>query len=103
MDLTLTGIELIAKERAEQIEKHGYTVITDKQYESGKLAELAIWVMMDGTDAEKDNMAEYLFDEGPFPLWLKAKLLNKSIIARYIIAGALIAAEVDQQKLILGI
>lgn len=89
----MTGIEMIAKERQEQIDRHGFTNDKDKWY----LISLAQYIMMEDDDAEKDNLGEYLFGEQKVidKKWRK-KFDNKSPIERLVVAGALIAAEIDR-------
>jgi len=82
-----TGIELIAIERKEQIEKHGRTPERDvAENVKGQLIEATIALLE--TDGD-------LFPES----WSGAiceKMLMKPYINRLIIAGALIAAEIDR-------
>ena len=47
----MTGIELIAQERAEQIEKHGYSIGHDELHKSGALAKVAATLAVYHTDA----------------------------------------------------
>jgi len=89
-----TGIELIAIEREEQLTKHGRTiqkdVIENTEQELGYFA--GVLCQMRAMDV-KDTM-NYL----P-PKWDKElcrKMLNKPYKERLIIAGALIAAEIDR-------
>ena len=82
-----TGIELIAIERQEQIEKHGRTIHYDIENNTDSQLQL-------GAEALLDND----FDKFP-ALWDDAicyKMLEKSLKERLIIAGALIAAEIDR-------
>ncbi len=95
----LTGIEMIARERQEQIEKHKHNDGEETWY----LTMLAQYIMLDDSDAEKDNLADYLF--GPYstakiPLSTKNKFDHKSHRDRLVIAGALIAAEIDRLSLV---
>ena len=91
-----TGIELIAIERAEQINKHGYTPESDKHdYEQHELILLVEYLLKDDNDAERDNIREYLIATC-FPEWLLNKFDSKSKIQRLTVAGALIAAEIDR-------
>ena len=85
-----TGIELIAAERQEQIEKHGYSVKVDTAI--NKLQQLP-------------DAAITLLEESPHELtappmgWNSttwAKMISKPYKERLIIAGALIAAEIDR-------
>ncbi len=87
-----TGIELIAIERKEQIEKHGYTIQEDvNRYEdfapdTGDLAKAAISSIV-------GNRKEfpYSWTDSPFI----DKICAKNYKDRLIVAGALIAAEID--------
>lgn len=96
----MTGIELIAQERQEQIQKHKYDAEWDKVYVEGELLSFAHYCILHENDAERDNIGEYLFEEKWMNLELKRKVDLKSPLQRLIIAGALIAAEIDRiQKL----
>jgi hypothetical protein len=84
-----SGIELIAEERQEQIEKHGRTIEKDVAENFGcKLSYAA------------QNLLSAPVKEEGFPIeWNKticAKMAVKSYKERLIIAGALIAAEIDR-------
>lgn len=88
-----TGIELIAEERLEQLTKHARTIERDAaENEDGQLA----------AGAEMLLAAEH--EEGIDPAsypdgWDKdicAHMLSKSYHDRLVIAGALIAAELDR-------
>lgn len=84
-----TGIELIAIERKEQIEKHGRAVEKD---------------VFQNNDRELSIAASELLHTAPYvedfpPGWDKSiviKMARKSYKERLIIAGALIAAEIDR-------
>ena len=86
-----TGIELIAEERQEQIEKHGRTIELDIKFNSQcQLAFAAERLCIPELDLY--NYQEPMnWDED---LW--QKMCNKSYKDRLIIAGALIAAEIDR-------
>lgn len=87
----LSGIELIAKERDEQIEKHKRTVEMD---------------VVLNPDYQLSEAAQKLLDFAPdVPTYFEPKgwngeqwqyLVEKSFKERLIIAGALIAAEIDR-------
>lgn len=82
-----TGIELIANERKEQILKHGYTGGHDVQENNHEqLASAALGAII----------GEF----GEFPAsWSDTaclKIINKTKKERLIIAGALLAAEIDR-------
>ncbi len=83
-----TGIELIAEERQEQITKHGRTIEADVVTNSDYQLRIAAMRMIG--------------DRGDYPApdgWDKAiwdKMQGKPKLERLIIAGALIAAEIDR-------
>ena len=83
-----TGIELITEERKEQIEKHQRTVEFDiaLNYDY-QLQEAAIWLISGRNNQRPPNG----WDE---KIW--NYMLSKSLKERLIIAGALIAAEIDR-------
>lgn len=82
-----TGIELIAEERQEQITKHGRTIERDiDQNSDGELIVAAIGAI-NGNDAS--------FPAG-WDLVFVQKICDKGVKERLIIAGALIAAEIDR-------
>ncbi len=89
-----TGIELIAIERHEQIEKHGRTIEADvKQNYEGELSYFA-GLLCHINANESDTVMDFI----P-PKWNKylcKKMINKPYKERLIIAGALIAAEIDR-------
>ena len=89
----ITGIELIAQERLEQQTKHNRSIADDCIYNTqGQLSVAA------GILAQKnipDSIKETLVPKGwDGPIW--DKMINKSYKERLIIAGALIAAEIDR-------
>lgn len=88
-----TGIELIARERKEQIEKHGRTIELDVLSNAHQqLSEAASKLCAD------DVGGYWPFETLPAgwnqDVW--DKMTNKSYKERLIIAGALIAAEIDR-------
>jgi predicted metal-dependent phosphotriesterase family hydrolase len=89
----MTGIELIAQERKEQIEKHYHTTEADQRYFSEKqLAEAAATLAMSGrgesiTIPDNWNVKQFQY------------MVSKSYKERLIIAGALIAAEIDRLQI----
>lgn len=87
-----TGIELIAIERQEQIEKHGRSIEKDVEINEGEeLAQVASALCYP---------FHYAHDNDDYPEnWdreLISKMVSKPRIERLIIAGALIAAEIDR-------
>lgn len=79
-----TGIELIAQERQEQIEKHGYTQDHDTQYTENELVDFATALL-------QNNIGYYPWNP---TLWVHVK--RKTRLDQLAIAGALIAAEIDR-------
>ncbi len=85
-----TGIELITEERREQIEKHHHSIEDDVEYNvMNQLPLAAMWLIEGGIDIRQRTPSEW--DED---IWLK--MADKSYKERLIIAGALIAAEIDR-------
>jgi hypothetical protein len=84
-----TGIELIAQERREQIEKHGRTIERDvKDNYNAQLPTAAMRLLQFD---RYDIPAPFLWRES---IW--EKMNSKPYKDRLIIAGALIAAEIDR-------
>jgi len=105
----MTGIELIAYERAHQIHKFGYTSEHDSQYEAEVLCNAAIaylqpWIggMEDDTDEFMDNeqkveaRADYVYKPSAWPFITPWKGGNDDRITQLAKAGAFIAAEIDR-------
>lgn len=84
-----TGIELIAAERQEQIEKHNRSVESDVKMNTNYEIRDAVKALISATPANME-----------LPLnWHNATMyhaMGKSYKDRLIIAGALIAAEIDR-------
>lgn len=86
------GVDLIAQERQEQIEKHGWHEGHDEnEHDTGELEEAALWVL----DPEKHK---YPFDDvdEPDSFYHKMNAKRDNPIERLKIAGALLAAELDR-------
>jgi hypothetical protein len=85
-----TGIKLISDERKEQLEKHNRSLQEDYECnDRNQLAVAATWLIEGGIDMQQRTPSEW--DED---IWLK--MVRKSYKERLIIAGALIAAEIDR-------
>jgi uncharacterized protein with von Willebrand factor type A (vWA) domain len=85
-----TGIELIAEERQEQLIKHSHSVESDAIWNiNGELMEA-----VEGLIHHKYGMMPDDWDQA-----IVAKMLSKSYKDRLVIAGALIAAEIDRLNL----
>lgn len=88
-----TGIELITQERKEQIEKHGRSIQSDIDTNNfGQLAWAASWLT---SRYLKDRGVKYTAPTG-WDLQAWQKIHDKPYKERLIIAGALIAAEIDR-------
>ncbi len=91
------GIELIADERLEQMEKHGRTIEQDVALNGfSQLSEAASKLSfkdIDDIHGIEDPPKGWDFD-----IW--NKMINKPYKERLIIAGALIAAEIDRIQVI---
>ena len=93
----MNGIELIAKERQEQVEKHGITVESDVEINSqGELAQVASLLAYKPFMYAQDN--DDIPDGWDREVFLH--MYNKNDIERLSIAGALIAAEIDRLQAI---
>lgn len=94
------GVNLIAKERLEQIEKHGFDAKHDggPGHSRGELAQAAGYLLTDVIDPV-DKFCNAIID---FPSnWSKKfqhQFDQKTDIEKLITAGALIAAEIDRLK-----
>lgn len=90
-----TGIELITEERRRQIINENWTPEHDDEHTRGEMAIAAACYAVEGTDAEVIN--PYVFEQEGWPWepkWDKRKKHNR--LRQLIIAGALIAAEIDR-------
>ena len=91
-----TGIELIATERHEQLGKHNKSVEFDVDFNSnGQLVLGAIKLIAHEMSNQISLAAPVGWHEG---VW--GKMINKPYRERLIIAGALIAAEIDRLTLV---
>lgn len=97
----MTGIERIAQERQEQIEKHGWTILHDVEHErNGSLAQFAAQLALPDDDSsvaapwgECPAVSDKLEEAA-------AHVMRKPRIGRLAVAGALIAAEIDRLQAI---
>lgn len=91
----MTGVDLIKKERQEQIEKHGRSISQDVVYNSSiekPLTKAASALTIEfGNELATETMKPTNWDE---EIW--RKMMGKTYKDRLIIAGALIAAEIDR-------
>jgi hypothetical protein len=94
----MNGIELISKERREQIDKHGISVRNDVLYNSNPCSyynTMPIIVGVIGLLDEKFNHIPPHWN-GKTVMHMRSKPYKEKLI----IAGALIAAEIDRLQLI---
>lgn len=89
-----TGIELIAQERKEQIGKHGISVEEDARMNAkGELAQAANTLTDYLIDSYEDRL---LCNPWPWNNGAWKKICSKPYKERLVVAGALIAAEIDR-------
>jgi len=92
-----TGIELITEERQEQIEKHGRTIETDVIENTSEELSFgaALLCCPDPTEMGFDPASgQGRPEKWDRDIWIK--MISKPYKDRLIIAGALIAAEIDR-------
>jgi hypothetical protein len=89
-----SGIELIAQERQEQIEKHGRTVELDVANNRGRQLSEAAAVL--ATELFQNNRRRLAMMPDNWDEELSFKMCRKGRVERLAIAGALIAAEIDR-------
>lgn len=89
-----SGVELIAQERQEQIEKHKWTAEHDSSHQDGELAIVAATLAVSHTDARVNDPDNGL-GSGDNPWGLELKYFNNPIKSLKV-AAALIAAEIDR-------
>lgn len=92
----VSGVELIAKERKEQIEKHGFSIIDDAEYyEKMELVAAALFCI-DQTIGPGYGLKTYKEWPAGWDDKFKHKILAKDEIGQLQVAGAFIAARIDQ-------
>jgi len=97
----MNGIQLIEKERQEQIEKHGRDSGHDAQHNDDfQLSHAASWLAPESWGCNSAD--DVIKDQCPLgwdaEIW--AKMVRKPYRERLIIAGALIAAEIDRLAIV---
>ncbi len=92
MSNKITGVELIYRERLRQIEKEGWDVVHDANHQGGELSIAAACYAVDGTDAIVDIDGSDAWPWSPD----HDKRKKHSPLKKMVIAGALIAAEIDR-------
>lgn len=91
-----TGIELIAEERSEQIEKHGFSLELDARYYKNKeLVQAAEFCLLQaGFSGYEDKN---VFWPSGWDKHFMNKILNKSRIGQLTVAGAFLKAENERR------
>ncbi|MDE5525672.1 hypothetical protein [Elizabethkingia meningoseptica] len=93
--MSKTGVELIAEERQEQITKHqrdlNHDVAINDELQLSEAAYGLLAKDFHEYPPDYDELTPYKWDENAYK-----KLFNKPFKDRLIIAGALIAAEIDR-------
>lgn len=89
-----TGIELIAEERQEQIEKHGFSLENDQYYSNGELIEASKFCI----EQAKKPKPEYETCKWPenWDDYFEDKIRNKTTVGKLTVAGAFLMAENDR-------
>jgi hypothetical protein len=94
------GIDLIAGERRHQVESEGWTPEHDDGHRYGDLAVIAAALAVDGTDATVKDPVGRIHEDGLDTWGLIAKHgylgSRPDRVRTLVIAGALIAAEIDR-------
>lgn len=89
----MTGIELITQERKEQIDKHGRSVEKDKIHNTGyQLSKAAQTLLYPHISVE--HQLSSCPDKWDRNIW--NRMCSKPYNERIVLAGALIAAEIDR-------
>lgn len=92
-----SGIELIAEERKEQIEKHGFSVINDAEYyKNDELIQATLFCINQVVEAGSGLTSEVIFP----PDWdvkFEHKILAKDDIGQLKVGAAFLAAEIDRR------
>lgn len=91
-----TGIELIAQERKEQIEKHGFSIEKDHEYyKEFELLQAALFCIDQSVEGGYGLKTRIDWPK-KWDKHFRNKILDKNTIGKLKVAGALIAAEIDR-------
>lgn len=91
----MSGAELIAQERAEQQERHGYTPDSDRQYDGHELTDAAQSYVLAAVWAEREG-APLEAPPSEWPWEDRFWKPSDDPVHNLAKAGALIAAEIDR-------
>ena len=90
-----SGIELIAAERQEQITKHGFSLDRDKYYSKKELVQAAKYCLMLANFNWYGNGG--VFWPESWDKHFEHKIINKTVIGKLTVAGALLMAENERR------
>jgi hypothetical protein len=88
----MKGIDLVAQEREEQINKHGFTLEDDSFHRNNELIKAALFCL-------NDEVFEFPFH---WNVSYRNRILRKNRIGRLTTAAAYIVAQLDQELLKIG-
>lgn len=95
----MTGVELIAAERERQVSELGWTAeYDDQEHHNGDLVRVAICHAAHDvvTIFERVTTSRATIYRSPWPMSWRDRTTEHSRIRRMVIAGALLAAEIDR-------
>lgn len=90
------GIELIADERREQIEKHGWSLDHDKYYSKGQLIQAAIFCKEQAENKLSGSTVESVKWPEGWNVYFEHKVRSKTPIQQLVVCGAFYMAENDR-------
>lgn len=93
--MCVTAIKRIAKERQEQISKHGRTVYHDSKINDQEQLAKAAAYLIECDESDEDKL-HGLYCPNGWDLLVWLKMCKKHQIERLIISAALLAAEIDR-------
>lgn len=93
----MSAIELIAAERARQIEKEGYDAVHDDGRDSGELASAAAHYALCASEQAKGWDGPFTANLDIWP-WGSESFKPKDALSNLVRAGALIVAEIDRMQ-----
>ena len=96
----MTGIELIKKEREDQLLKHGIPIYGDVRYNSMPTSYHDLTPLILGAIYILDDSGEFIDKPEHWDEEMLENILSKDYEDRLVIAGALIAAEIDRVQYI---
>jgi len=90
------GLYLIAKERVEQIIKHGFNKDHDNKYEKDELLKASLYMLFfHYRDLFPEGSLDHFYDMFPWSDYWRKKFEEKDCAEALVIIGAMIAAQLD--------